>query len=129
MSLKRFFENWRYRLVQFQGVLAPVFYVVTLTLLVYPYVNHRLDIDGVKGAMAILALVILSLVMLASYVWVDILEMWRVAQEIQVMKRNQFSGQGKPTNKDRFYYEMIHRPIMVSQGLDTQEADEWLRSK
>ena len=125
--MKLFMENWRWRLQQFQSIFTPIFYITTLTLLVYPYISHRLDIDGVKGGLILIWVCMAGLVMAGAYVWTDVLEMWRTAQYVNTVIRNQYQGEGKLTPFQRYLIERVHMPVMEATKADTTKAKACLK--
>lgn len=64
--------------------------------------------------------------MLAAWVWTDILKMWRTAQEVNVMHRNQFTGEAKLTFFARRMLTEVYLPIMKAEGADTARVEAWL---
>ena len=112
---------WKWRIEQFQSILAPAFYVTSLTLLVYPYVAWRLD--GLHYGMALTWLGILLIVLAGARVW-DACGLWREGQRTGV-RRNQFA-QGALMPKEVLFMHRVWLPLMTAVGADRAEVEAWI---
>ena len=121
---------WQWRFSQFQGVLAPFFYISSLTLLLYPYFLFRFpDWSGqeahYRGVTAFFA-IYLSLtlfIMLCAWLW-DYMHMWKATQRT-IVRRNQFA-QSKLTPIIRKQILLKDIPVMRALNIDTTELEEWI---
>ena len=137
--LKDHIMLWQWRFVSIQGFIAPIFYISTISLLIYPYALTHLDILVAEFLWTLgldrdyLGLTIMLVVygmmgfamMTVAYVWDKNAEMWKSAQRTAV-KRSQFIGQDVLTPKEILMLERTTLPLMRKLEIDTSEVEEWI---
>ena len=130
---------WQWRFVSIQGFIAPIFYISTISLLIYPYARAHLDqlvaellwtlgLDRDYLGLTIMLIVygLMGLAMMTvAYVWDKKAEMWKSAQRTAV-KRSQFIGQDVLTPKEILMLERTTLPLMKKLDVDTSEVEEWI---
>ena len=130
---------WQWRFMSIQGFIAPIFYISTISLLIYPYALIHLDkvaaellwtfgLDRSYLGLTILIMVygIMGLgMMTVAYFWDKKAEMWKSAQRTAV-KRSQYAGQDVLTPKEIFMMERIWLPVMKELEIDTTDVEEWI---
>ena len=130
---------WQWRFVSIQGFIAPIFYISTISLLIYPYALAHLDqlvaellwtlkLDRDYLGLTIMLIVygLMGLAMMTvAYVWDKKAEMWKSAQTTAV-KRSQFIGQDVLTPKEILMLERTTLPLMKKLDVDTSEVEVWI---
>ena len=138
-DIKDYIMLWQWRFVSIQGFIAPIFYVSTISLLIYPYALIHLDglvaellwtlgLDRDYLGMTVMLVVYGSmglLMMTVAYFWDKKAEMWKSAQRTAV-KRSQYAGQDVLTPKEIFMMERIWLPVMKELEIDTTDVEEWI---
>ena len=130
---------WQWRFVSIQGFIAPLFYISTISLLIYPYALTNLDqlvaellwtlkLDRDYLGLTIMLMVygLMGLAMMTvAYAWDKQAEMWKSAQRTAV-KRSQFIGQDVLTPKEILMLERTTLPLMKKLEIDTSEVEGWI---
>ena len=130
---------WQWRFVSIQGFIAPIFYISTISLLIYPYALTHLDqlvaellwtlgLDRNYLGLGVMLLVygfMGATMMTVAYFWDKKAEMWKSAQRTAV-KRSQFIGQDVLTPKEILMLERTTLPLMRKLEIDTSEVEEWI---
>ena len=130
MNWKDYLMLWQWRFTQFQGVLAPFFYISSLTLLLYPYFLLRFPEWSGEGAhyRGVTAffgiyLALTLFIMFCAWSW-DYMKMWKATQRT-VVRRNQFA-QNRLTPVTRRIFLLRDIPLMKALDIDTKELEEWI---
>tara|TARA_Y100000310_G_scaffold262910_1_gene272756 strand:- start:313 stop:795 length:483 start_codon:yes stop_codon:yes gene_type:complete len=141
-TAKDYIMLWQWRFMSIQGFIAPLFYISTMSLLIYPYVFTFLqqpvaeflwtvDLDKNYLGLTIMLMVYGSmalLMMTVAYLWDKKAEMWKSAHRTSV-RRSQFSGQDALTIKEQLNLKRMWIPLMKKLEIDTNEVEAWIREK